>query len=304
MILKVFNAPLDRLPHLPGHAALCLGYFDGVHQGHQAIINEALKNFHKVYVLTFDHTPKYVLGLTKSEEVLTSVADKARILEAMGVSALYVATFDKPFAAETADQFIQALNGLNPDTVFCGPDYRFGQLAKGDVSLLSSSKEARFDTVVVDEVSMDGHKVSSRDIIKLVQDGQIKDAERFMGRPYSVSGQVVKGLQNGRKIGFPTANLQLNAPYVIPKSGVYATRVHIGNKVKWGVTYVGTHPTIAELAQPGIETYVLNYWGNLYKKTIRVEFIDFLRGDMVFGSLNELKQQIAKDVKATRALKG
>lgn len=303
MILKVFSAPLDRLPHLPGHAALCLGYFDGVHQGHQAIIQAALKDFQKVYVLTFDHTPKYVLGLAKTEEVLTSVADKARILESMGVSGLYVATFDKPFAAETADQFIEALNGLNPETVYCGPDYRFGQLAKGDVTLLASSKEARFDTVVVDEFMMDGSKVSSRDIIKHVQEGKVKEAAQKMGRPFAVSGLVVKGFQNGRKIGFPTANLQLNAPYVIPKSGVYATRVHIGKKTKWGVTYVGTHPTIAELTQPGIETYVLGFWGNLYKKTITVEFMEFLRGDMVFGTMNELKKQIAKDVKATRALK-
>ncbi|MCX5775889.1 MAG: adenylyltransferase/cytidyltransferase family protein, partial [Firmicutes bacterium] len=141
--MKIISGDISKLPPLPAHTVLCLGYFDGVHLGHQAIVGAALHSGNKVAVLTFDHSPKYILGLNQNEEVISSIEDRAVIFDNLGVSLLLVAKFDPPFAALTNVQFIQELNRLNPVSVYCGPDYRFGQLAKGDPNLLKDSPDAR-----------------------------------------------------------------------------------------------------------------------------------------------------------------
>jgi len=300
--MKTIFGDISKFPPLPAHTVLCLGYFDGVHVGHQAIVKEAIRSGNKVAVLTFDHSPRYILGLNQAEEVLSSIEDRAAIFDNLGVSLLLVANFNPPFAALNSLQFIEELNRLNPVSVYCGPDYRFGQLAKGDPEFLKKSQDARFDTFIVREVEIDNAKVASRNIVSLIQAGKVNEAKRLLGHPYRLSGTVVKGLGNGRKIGFPTANLDLAAPYVIPLSGVYATRVIIKHKTYLGVTYVGTHPTINELPKPIVETYILHFHHAIYKKKISVEFLHFLRGDIKFPSTKDLKKQIKADAEQTKKL--
>lgn len=300
--MKVYYSDITELPTLPAHTVLCLGFFDGVHIGHQAIIKAALRSGNKVAVLTFDHSPRAVLGGIKREEVLTSIEDRSFIFEKMNVEIMMVAIFDLHIASLSTTQFIEQLNRLNPVSVYCGPDYRFGQMAKGNPDVLSTSPDVRFDTYVVDEVEVDNAKVSSRDIISLVEQGKIKEANKLLGHPFQITGEVVRGLQNGRRLGFPTANLSFATSYAMPAKGVYATRVLYKGKSYLAVTNVGTHPTIDELANPIVESYILRFHRNIYHKKITVQFIEFLRPEEKFATIKELKGAIKADAKLTKEI--
>ena len=294
-----FNYP--NIPSIEDKITLCLGFFDGIHLGHQSIIKKARKEGYKVAVFTFDNPPAYVLGRINENLCLTSIADKAEFLSEMNVDYLFLMHFNQETAKLTKDQFInEVLKVINPVKIFVGEDYTFGVRGEGDINYLSLF----FSVDVSPFIKIDGMKISSRDIKKLIQNHKIKKANELLGRPYRINGLVVDGHHNGHTINFPTANLKLDYPYVFPDFGVYMGYAEVYGKRYKAIINVGTHPTVVPLYKPIIEVHIIDFDGNIYGKDIFVEFIDYMRSEKKFASLEELSKQLQKDKeKAKNTLK-
>ena len=180
---------------------------------------------------------------------------------------------------------------INPKKLFVGDDYRYGRYAAGTPKDLKE----HFEVDVIPLKQIDNKKVSSRVIRELVANGEMKEAHRLLSRPYTIVGLVVEGKHNGQKIGFPTANLELDYPYVLPKIGVYMGFVKLLNSKYKAIISVSTHPTIMELNAPLIEVHLISYKGDLYGREIEVQFIDYMRDIYRFDDLEGLKEQLKKD---------
>ena len=290
--MEIIEFDLANIPTEFQDIALCLGFFDGIHLGHKRIIEEALKSGKKVGLLSFDTPPAYVIGRKDTKRSLTSVDDKADILERLGVSYLFIMPFNERIKELTKMEFItMVLKVLNPSKVYCGEDYTFGKGAEGNPKLLMNY----FDVTIVPLVKIDGSKFSSQSIRHLIFDGNIKEANARLGHYYRVGGIVVDGNHVGKTLGFPTANLDLDFPYVIPANGVYMGYAYIRREKYKCLISIGTHPTLQELDASIIEVFVIDFEGSLYGNFIFVEFVDRIRDILKFDSIEMLKEQIRKD---------
>lgn len=270
--------------------SLVLGYFDGVHIGHSGLISFAKANSaqNALGVLTFDRALKSIEGC------ITSNTLKDKLFEDLGVDYLFVIVCDDNFKSMSYITFVdKVLKALNPIKIFCGSDFHFGYERQGDVNYL----KARFNQVYVLHHVTDhnGNKISSTNIKNEIKKGNIEEADRWLGRPYIISGSIVHGLNNGDKIGFPTANLTPDDNYIMPKNGVYITKLEVDGVKYKSITNIGVHPTIEKLNQPIIETNVVGYEGNLYGKIVSLFFYKRLRDEKEFNNVEELKKQIALD---------
>ena len=290
--MKIIEIDVNNLVVEPNPGiSLCLGYFDGVHKGHLDLINKAVEAG-EAAVMTFDISPSISLKKKPNDTFLTSLFDKATILKSAGVKYLYVLRMSEELLLYSADEFIDnILKVINPKKVFVGEDYRFGRYASGTPEDL---KEV-FDTTVVPLKKISGEKISSRVIRDFVSMGEMEKASELLSRPYTIVGLVVEGKHNGEKIGFPTANLELDYPYVLPKIGVYMGFVKLMNSKYKALICVSTHPTIMELNAPLIEVHLISYKGDLYGREIEVQFVKYMRDIIRFGSIEELTAQITKD---------
>lgn len=293
MIVK--HLYIDNIEEINEPIAICLGYFDGLHLGHKKIINNAVQNRGlPIGILTFDVPVSSFIDNGKSNEVLTSLDDRFRILSHDDIKYYFVFHLSKEFLNLTPEEFIEkVLKKLNVTEVYIGEDYRFGKGHSGDIELLKK----HFKVNVSPLVYIDNQKVSTQGTIKALKEGNIKEASSYLGRHYQVMGIIVEGQHLGGKIGFPTANIKLATNYVIPKYGVYKTIAFISGIPHISLTNVGVHPTINKREEPIIETHIPNYDSFDYNKTIYLEFVDFVRPEMKFESLNELVLQIEKDLK-------
>lgn len=278
------------------HLALCLGFFDGVHLGHQTLIKEALNEGYKAAVLSFDNSPAFVLGNKDSNQCLTTLKQKAQILTDLGVDIFYVMHLDENVLKISKEDFIEnVLKKINPEKVICGQDYSFGYLGQGNPILL----QKYFDVTIMPLLEINHLKVSSRNIIELVKNGEISKANELLTRPYTIIGKVTKGLHNGHKIGFPTANIEAT-DQAVPHVGVYIGYGVIGNKKYKGIISVGTHPSIHELNEPIIEINLLDFSDDIYGKNIEIEFIKFIRPEIKFLNIDDLKAQLQKDANTAK----
>ena len=299
--MKIIEFAYPEVPHVDEQVVLCLGYFDGIHLGHQALFKKAKKEGFKVAVLTFDHSPAFVLGKIDENTCLTSISDKAEFLEDLNIDYLFLMHFDRKVAMLTKDEFIdKILKPINPIKLYCGEDYRFGARAEGNPDYL----KLYFSIEIFGIEKKDGIKISSRDIVKLIQSHKMEKASELLGRPYRINGLVVEGKHNGRTIDFPTANLDLDYPYVFPDFGVYMGYAQVYGKKYKAIINVGTHPTVVPLYKPIIEVHIIDFEGNIYGKDIFVSFISYMRGEKKFDSMEALKEQLQKDKeKAKKTLK-
>ncbi|MCR4911785.1 MAG: riboflavin biosynthesis protein RibF [Bacilli bacterium] len=270
---------------------LCLGYFDGLHLGHQKIINEALKNG-VTGVMTFDNPPNFALGKNIVNCCLTSLYDKSVLLEDMGVKHLYILRMSKKLLDTPRDVFVEkVLKAINPAAIYVGDDYRFGKDAKGTPNYLSNF----FEVHSMPLLQCKNRKISSRYIKDLISEGKVEQVSEYLGRNYSLVGLVVEGKGNGKKIGFPTANLDLDYPYVLPKIGVYMGYVKVLSSTYKAIMCISTHPTVMELNKPLVEVHLLYYKGDLYGREIEVEFVSFMRDVIKFDSIEDLQEQLKID---------
>lgn len=290
--MEIINIDAQNLTDIKENKInLVLGFFDGVHLGHQKMILDSIKNY-ETGVMTFDISPKFAIGKDIRYSNITSLYDKANILEKLGVKYLYVLRVNKELLGLEKIEFIEkVLKRINPKTIYAGSDYRFGKNASGDVSLLKNY----FEVNEYPLVKIGDKKVSSREIRNLISEGKMKEVSKLLGRPYQITGLVIEGKHNGEKIGFPTANLELNFPYVLPKLGVYTGYVKLLNSRYKAIISMSTHPTIQELNDPIIEVHLLSYKGDLYGKEIEVQFVEYIREIKKFASMDELASQLEKD---------
>jgi len=280
--------------------SICLGFFDGLHLGHTHIVDKALQESDNVSLLTFEGSIKYLLSKREENEVLTSVEDRKEILSAKGVKSLFVVDFTEDILNMDPVEFIKKiLLPLNIDTIYIGSDFRFGKAAKGNPDLLRQY----FKVVEVDFIyAYDKVKISSTLIIDLIHKGEIEKANKLLGREYYINGEVIHGLGNGRKLGFPTSNIKPITNYVIPKKGVYATLISVqGGKELLSMTDIGVHPTIDELNKLSIETNIISKDEDIYGKKIKLSFLSFIRDEQKFASVNKLVEQLTKDREAILA---
>jgi riboflavin kinase / FMN adenylyltransferase len=283
----VAKMEVTKLPDAePRPRQVAIGTFDGVHRGHQAVIKGADT------VLTFDPHPLEVIHPSALPKLIMPFGVKRDVIEGLGVRELVVIPFDREFAALSAEDFIERvlIERLGAESVAVGENFRFGAKAKGDPAMLAAREE--FETRVVPLVEVDGETVSSTRIRALVAAGDMEGARHCLGAPFMVEGTVVEGDQRGRELGFPTANIVPDDSLVIPGHGVFAA---FADGVPAAVN-VGVRPTFESGRGVLIETYLIDRAEDLYGRTLRVAFVERLRGEKRFPSVEELIAQMRIDV--------
>jgi riboflavin kinase / FMN adenylyltransferase len=276
--------------HRPRHVAI--GTFDGVHVGHRQVIDGADT------VLTFDPHPLSVIHPEAAPKLIMPFDVKRDVIEGLGVSELVVIPFDDAFSRIPAEEFCSQIlvDQLGAEQVSVGENFRFGAKAKGDPEMLASRSE--FSTRVVPLVEVDGETVSSSRIRALIAAGEVDAAMRCLGAPYLLEGVVSEGDRRGRDLGFPTANIVPSEEYVYPGHGVYAAFAN-GHAA---AVNVGVRPTFETGRGMLVESYLIDFDGDLYGRPLRVAFIGRLRGEKRFASAEELVAQMHRDVEEARDL--
>lgn len=284
---------------------LTLGVFDGLHVGHQLIVRTVSERARAVgavpTVITFDPHPRAVLHPQSAPPLLQTLDQKVEGFGALGIEQAIVINFTKEFSMIRAEDFLRDIvkERLHAKEVYLGRGFAFGHDREGHIDLLRRvSQELGFFADEVAEVRLRNQRVSSSRIRQLLAEGNVNLARRMLGRPYGVEGLVLRGAERGHTLGFPTANLHPHNR-VIPRNGVYVTGTLIEGQWRRSVTNVGVRPTFTNDAEPSVETYVMNWTGDLYGDVVRVRFLHRLRNEMKFSSVDELKAQIERDV--TRA---
>lgn len=300
MIVHHLHYPLESKPFDP--CVLAIGYFDGVHMGHRRVIQKAIDRSKdkglSSAVMTFHPHPREILGQSGYSHYLTPLESKLELLEKMGVELAYVVQFDIPFSSIYPQDFInEFLIPLQAKHVVVGFDYTFGYRGKGTAYTLQEMSEGRYGLDVVSPITRFGEKISSTIIREYLYGGKIQEATEFLGRPHSLKGTVIHGEKRGRTIGFPTANIQLKDPYLIPRTGVYGVKVEVDGSHYYGVMNIGIKPTFEqEKKEKSLEVHIFDFDGDLYGKTLKVDFLFFIREEQKFAGIDQLVRQITKDV--------
>ena len=282
-----------------------LGFFDGVHLGHQALLKAcrelAQQHSCQAGVVTFAaHPDALVLG--KAPVLITATEDRKRLLHAYGAKLVWELPFDKEIMTTHWADFLTQLVEAGAKGFVCGEDFRFGAGGLGTAKKLEAyCKKRNLPYAIVPEQIMDGERISSTRIRSLLEQGEVAAANRLLGHPHILSGVVAEGKQLGRTLGFPTANLPLPAGVLVPKCGVYATKVVVGETGYPAVTNVGVRPTVNGEGV-NAECHLIDFTGDLYGKEITVAFHSFLRPEQKFDSLEALKAQIAADTAQARKM--
>jgi riboflavin kinase/FMN adenylyltransferase len=288
--------------------ALTIGNFDGVHLGHQAMLarlNEvAGERCLPACVMTFEPHPREFFAPDQAPARLTSLREKLELLAGYGLAMTFVCRFDYRFAQTSAEDFVERMlvRGLGVQHVMVGDDFRFGARRAGDFSLLKQHAGRLGYTVeAMSSVTLAGERVSSTAVRDALASGDLVRAGRLLGRPYSISGRVVRGDGLGRKLGFPTANIQMkhNRP---PLAGIFAVELAgAGAEPMPAVASLGVRPTVKQGAAPVLEVYVLDFSGDLYGRHLRVDFLHKFRDEEKFADLGALTRRIARDVEDARS---
>jgi riboflavin kinase/FMN adenylyltransferase len=289
-------------------SVVTIGTFDGIHPGHRALIDSLLAHGRRLgrpaMMLTFEPMPREYLAAANPPARLTSWRERWRVLQRTGLSYVLQLRFDEKLRCVTGEGFTKLLaNELKAAAVVIGHDFKFGRNGEASAPMLREAGARHgFEVDVVDPVLIDGERVSSSAIRAALAAGDLKRAERLLGRPYSMVGRVVLGQQLGRDLGFPTANLRLGRKRT-PLQGIFAVRVHgiDGLPNAPGVASLGTRPTVGGTV-PLLEAHVFDYSGDLYGREIEVEFVSKLREELCFASLDELVVQMNEDAAQARAL--
>lgn len=285
---------------------LTLGVFDGLHLGHQLIMKTVVERARAVRaaptVITFEPHPRAVLHPASAPPLLQTLDQKIEALGVLGIEQAIVIHFDQAFAQIRAEDFLRNVvrERLQAKEVYLGRGFFFGHNREGNIDLLRSvSQRLGFFADEVPEVRLRGTRIGSTRIRELLQQGRVNLARRMLDRPYGVEGPVVRGAARGAVLGFPTANLQPHNR-VIPRAGVYVTATLIEGQWHRSVTNIGVRPTFGDATEPSVETFVLNWSGDLYGNVLRVRFLHRLRDEKKFGSVGELKAQIDRDVEGSQ----
>lgn len=286
--------------------ALALGFFDGVHIGHGALLSRTCAAARQMGLiasaLSFDTHPASLLSGTATP-LLSTMAERELLMRRLyGVEEVIFAHFDRAMMEMPWDVFFEQyiLRRLNARFVVCGHDYRFGRGGEGTPALLKAACEAHgVGCEIIPQVTLDGIRVSSSALRALLEQGELERAAEFLGHPHLISGTVVRGRQLGRTLGFPTANVPFAPGVLVPPNGAYAARAEAEGRTYLAVVNIGVHPTVGNLDAPLLEASLLDFSGELYGKTLRVWLYRRLRAERKYDSPEALRRQIAADARTT-----
>lgn len=284
-----------------------LGTFDGVHIGHQKIVQQLLNSAHQSncesVILTFFPHPRMVLQDQSEIRLLNSIQERTQLLEKTGLDHLIIHPFDKTFSRLTAEEFVKDIlvDQLNIQKIVIGYDHRFGRNRTADIhDLIDFGHKFGFDVEQISAQQIEAVSVSSTKIRTALLEGNIALANQYLGYHYQLSGTVVHGRKLGRTIGFPTANIAIDVDYkLIPKKGVYIVQSIIEHQIVYGMMNIGTNPTV-DGQELSVEVYYLDFDGDLYEKTVSVSLLDHIRDELKFDSIDALKKAIQDDLIYTR----
>jgi riboflavin kinase / FMN adenylyltransferase len=295
----------------PGTRKVCLaiGFFDGVHLGHQQIIRQTITDARKYnalgLVITFDRHPNTIVAPARVPPLIYSLPQKLRTLESLGPEATLLIHFDQAFSQKTGEAFIRELAGAwsGIQSICVGANFHFGYKRSGNVELLKKlGGELKFLVHGMAAVALDGEPVSSTRIREAIRVGDLDAASQMLGRAYSMAGPVIEGDKLGRKLGFPTANLDPSG-LALPPSGVYAIHAVVSGKTHRAVLNIGTRPTLGNPNPPlRVEAHLLDFDGDIYGHELEIVFAEKLRDEKKFSSVDELKAQIARDIERAKSV--
>jgi riboflavin kinase / FMN adenylyltransferase len=288
---------------------VAIGVFDGVHLGHQQVIRQTISDSQQheavSVVVTFDCHPNSVVAPERTPSLIYPLSKKLRVIESMGINTTLLVHFDKTFSQIPAEEFIRGLacEFKNIHSVCVGSNFTFGHKRQGNVELLKKlGQELKFAVHGLSAVALDGERVSSTRIRDAIRNGNLDAASQMLGRAYSLVGKIIEGDKVGRKLGFPTANLDFTG-LVLPPNGVYAAHAEVAGQTHRAAVNIGIRPTMqSSTPQLHVEAHLLDFSGELYGQEMELTFVEKLRDEQKFPSPEALKQQIAKDVEAAKQL--
>lgn len=295
--------PLEETPE----TVAAIGFFDGIHKGHQKVIkaavNEAKNKHMESAVITFHPHPSVILNTgTKHVKYITPMKEKKEILQQLDVDRLYVIKFNKELSLLSPKDFIDHfIKGLHIKHLIAGFDFTFGYKGQGNMNDISNYTNGAFTSTIIEQMSQFGEKISSTKIREFLMKGRIEEANALLGRCLSVKGIVVDGEKRGRTIGYPTANMEIADDFLLPKNGVYAVKVIYKNTSYEGMANLGVKPTFnTNELNPTIEVNIFDYNNDLYGEELKVEWCKFIREEKKFNGVHELVDQIKSDEKEIR----
>ena len=306
--MTITHSPTD-LRSASARFCLAIGFFDGVHLGHQQIIKQTIADARQhealAVVITFDRHPNTVVAPARVPPLIYSLPQKLRGIEATGAGAVILLHFDEPFSRQSGEVFIRSLaRDLGQIQSLCvGANFFFGHKRSGNVALLKTlGREMHFTVHGLAAVSLDSQAVSSTRIRETIARGGLDDAGQMLGRSYSIAGTVIRGDQLGHQLGFPTANLDITG-LVLPQHGVYAVHATTAGKRYRAVLNIGTRPTLNDpKPQTRVEAHLLDFEGDLYDRELELTFLAKLRDEQKFASLADLQSQISRDIQKALCL--
>jgi riboflavin kinase/FMN adenylyltransferase len=281
---------------------IALGNFDGLHLGHMHLINKTVElakdNHAKSMICTFENHPLSVINKEICPKLIMDNDTKINLLGSTGIDIVDLINFNKSFMKTTPEQFIKNMvNFYNVKGIVVGFNYRFGYKNLGDVEMLETySSILGYRIYVAEAISVNHEIVSSSKIRHLITEGDIAKANELLGRMHSIIGDVIKGKQFGRTIGFPTVNLNYNKKYIIPKGGVYYTIIEYNNILHKAITNIGYNPTV-EGGKLSVETHILDFDKQIYGEAVKINFVNRIRDEFKFNTIERLKEQLSKDKK-------
>lgn len=304
--MKIYHDLREYRESLP-YPVVTMGNFDGIHRGHQEIFRtlreEAEAHRGTALVITFYPHPLKVLHPDHAPRLITNLKERVELMATCGIERVLCLPFTEEFSGWDAERFIREIlvRKIGVGKVLVGEDFRFGKDRQGDIAFLQArGKPFGYTVRKIKPIQVDGVEVSSTRIRQLIQDGRIRDSAALLGRPYSISGTVVTGEKRGRALGFPTANLATESE-LLPPDGVYAVRVALGEEKRPGVASLGVKPTFSG-KQFSIEAHIFDFDQDIYGRSMRMEFIEWIREEKSFPDARALTEQISRDAQEARQI--
>ncbi|MFV0479694.1 MAG: riboflavin biosynthesis protein RibF [Anaerorhabdus sp.] len=301
MVMDYITLKLDEINFLEKRVA-CIGFFDGLHLGHQRLIEKtnqlAKETGCKSSLITFSPDPWEVIKKMDHIEHLTPLNKRVELAKKMGIDEVIVVNFTESVSQLSSESFVkEILIPCNLETLICGFDYHYGFRGQGDSESLQKEAEGTFDVIIVESINQENKKISTTRICECLENGDITEANQLLGRMYEVEGIVISGNQKGREIGFPTANIQLNDSFLLPHPGVYCGKIKLDDTLYIAMINIGHNPTMNLQTKLSLEVHILNFDQSVYGKKISLFFDKFLRYEEKFPTLQELISQLEADRK-------
>lgn len=303
--IKLTHPHTMNIKELP-ETVTAIGFFDGIHRGHQQVINTAVniakEKGMQSAVITFHPHPSVVLSKGKKKvNYITPLKEKESILQNMQVDRLYIIEFNEKLAALSPQEFIdQFIIGLNIKHVVAGFDFTYGHKGQGNMTTIKDQTRDEFTFTTIEKIQMNGEKISSTLIRGLLKKGDIEQVNDLLGRPLSIYGKVIEGAKRGKSLGYPTANLTVDEQALLPKPGIYAVKIIYKNEQYDGMASLGTNPTFTDSHNLSLEVNILDFNNNLYGEELKMEWYKFIREEEKFSDVDKLIEQIKDDEEIIR----